>query len=174
MKKLIFLLPLFLFGCCFSSAKLRVLNNTYTPAERTLSYEGSGIHYSELRMALMEYGIKVLKYNTRNQSFYEEIQETSDNIKSTHKVITNTNVVTKSKLLVSISDTYYPNIECLTSSSPEVYQLFVEITDLDTNEVVFTIKAKGFNEPCGYCRKTVYENVAEKIYDFFNQKNSAN
>lgn len=170
MKKIFLLVPLFFIGCCFSSAKLRVLDNTYTPQERTLSYEGSGIHYSELRMALMEYGIKVLKYNTRNQSFYEEIQETSDNIKSTHKVITNTNVVTKSKLLVSISDIYYPDIVCLTGAPSQVYQLFVEITDLETNEVVFTIKAKGMNEPCGYCRRTVYENVAEKINEFFNKR----
>jgi len=167
MKKLILLLQIFLVGCCYNSVKMRILDTDYKPTGRVLSYEKSGKHYSELRLALMEYGIKTLKYNVAEHVFLDEDTKQTQNTSHMHQDLTSGFTVEGSQLLVSISEKAYPDIVCLTGSGAQVYALFVEITDLETKEVIFTVRAKGMDEPCGYCRKTVYEEVAEKINDFF-------
>ena len=75
MFKRIMLFPLMILlgGCCFNNAKMRILDTSKKPTEKVLSYEGSGPHYQELRMALMEYGIKVLKYNVIEGAFLDEV-----------------------------------------------------------------------------------------------------
>jgi len=162
-----------MYGCCYNSAKLRILDTNIKPTERVLSYEGNGQHYQELRMALMDYGIKVLKYNVSTGVFVDEAwqEETKDTSSLKRHVgrIASDNRVEGSKYLVSINAILHPDIICLTGADANVYTLFVEITDIETHEVIFTIKAKGMDSPCGYCRKTVYEHIAERINEYFEK-----
>lgn len=121
----------------------------------------------------MDYGIKVLKYNISRSTAYEErldkeLSDTSIYSKKSARSF-NEDLVHGSKYLLSIDGHYHPNITCLTGEDATVYTLFVEITDIETHEVIFTIKAKGFDSGCGYCRKTIYENIAEKINEYFDE-----
>lgn len=176
MKKTLLLVvfTILLNACCYNSAKLRVLNSAYQETTPRISYEGSNMHYQELRLALMEHGIKALKHNVSTELYNlseQEMNFSDDNIKSSSaskKFIGNR--VEGTRLSLEITDKLHPDIICLTGSGAKVYTLFVEITDLDTKEVIFTIKAKGFDNPCGYCRKTVYQNVAEKIENYFQSR----
>lgn len=161
-------------ACCFNSTKLRILNSEYQRTTPKLSYEGTNIHYQELRLALMEHGIKALKHNVSTELHTVAEQGTSisnSNINTSYSSKSFAgNRVEGTRLSLEINAQHHPGITCLTSTVPSVYTLFVEITDLDTKEVIFTIKAKGFDNPCGYCRKTVYQNVAEKIANYFQSR----
>lgn len=158
----------FLFsGCCYNSSKVLIQNPDLMSKNITLSYEGNNLFYQELRGALAEKGIKVLKYNMRTQKITQEkkhITETNEKRSQVEEVAT---TVDGSRYLLSVDGNTNSDIICLTTFSPiDLNKVIVEITDLDSKEVVFSMKASGLNEHCGYCRQTVYENIADKIYKF--------
>ena len=152
-------------GCCYSKSKILIQKEDLLSSNMTLSYEGSSIFYQELRGALAERGIKVLKYNVQFSKITEEEKDKTETGETRRQVEGITNIVKNSRYLLSVNGSTKTDVTCLTTLSQiDVHKVIVEITDLETNEVVFSIKAEGLPEPCGYCRETIYENIADKIY----------
>jgi hypothetical protein len=154
--------------------KIMSAEKDFEPKSNILVHEETGLQYSLLRAALQNKGIKVLKYTNSNKSITNikknEIIKGITDIKI-EEYQTTEYMLNKTPYIIAVYGNIEPFISCVTSSDPKVHSIRVEITDFDTKEVVFIARAKGFDEPCGYCRKCVFDDMADKIAEFFKTKN---
>lgn len=171
MKKLFCIFALVLSGCCFENMKVLLEEPDFHAEKRTLVYEDNSNSSAAkmLRASLRKEGIKVLKYTSANvTSIHEKIS--NDYLEKNTDIYTS-NKISGSPYVIEVSGQIRPDVACLIPwQQTTLYQnISVEITNLNTREVVFSATADGLDSPCGYCSGCIFDKLAKKIAIFWNQ-----
>lgn len=168
MKKiLITFTVLSLTGCCYYDSEIMLEHPNFTSDNKALVFENDkGREETLLRSALSKHGITVLKYTN---SYKEGLRvETSYNTVDIKNNMSFTNK-DKSPYLIELQKDYSIK-SCLTSGTLRKYDITAEITDLRSNNVVFTARASGMEKKCGYCDEDVFSILALQIANFWSKQ----
>ena len=171
MKKILILCSMFLTSCCYNNMKVLLEEPDFRAEKRVLVYEDNSNSSAAklLRASLRKEGIKVLKYTTsRVASINEKI---SSDYREKNTEMSVYDCIDGSPYVISISSNTRPDVVCLVPwQDVTLYQnITIEITNLTTKEVVFSIDADGLDGDCGYCSGSVFDKIAKKIAAFWNQ-----
>ncbi|OPZ78654.1 MAG: hypothetical protein BWY78_00462 [Alphaproteobacteria bacterium ADurb.Bin438] len=169
MKKIILFLILTLSSCCYSGKDIILKDTEFRAKNKYLVYEDdNSIAGKYLRGALQKRGIKVLKY-ARNDTLNINKKENNNEIDIN---IGNKSYFKKTPYIIELRSSTRNNIACIIPYKGEtnVYDIFVEITNLETHEVVLSIKMHGFDKKCGYCEGEVFNKMADEIAAFWNKQ----
>lgn len=165
MKKIIFAFTCLLNGCCYNGTEVLLAEPDFKPENKILIFEDNSLNNSKLRAALHKHGIKVLKYAETETI---EKKETIDK-NTIHSKKQFYNEV-DGRYYLSTNYEYQRDYSCPTNIGTKYYEVFVEITDLNTKEVVFSGVSRGGTKPCAYCPGDIYNRTAEMIADFWLTK----
>lgn len=157
-------------GCCWDNMDVLLEEPDFQAEGRVLVYENnfnSG-GAKKLRASLRQQGIKVLKYTSKQVEHTHEV--TKNNEKDIERAIYNK--VDGSPYIIELSyDAEKAFCFVPTQNIDYVYRdIMLEITNLTTREVVYSLKAAGQDGECGYCDANVWDRIAEKVAVFW--KNS--
>ncbi len=165
------LLSLFLFlsSCCVYSSEIILEEPDFSAKNKILVYDvnsmGVKTGFVRLRGELRKKGIKILKYAS-NQGI--NIKETQYNSNEKNTDISNFANYDSVYVLDAVINKVNDGV-CPTNPNVEFYDILVEITNLETKEVVFSAKVKSADRPCAYCHNRCFVDMAEKISEFWNR-----
>lgn len=159
-------------GCCFNKKRIILEESDFKPGSRVLVYEDrGGTGEKLLRGALRRKGIKVLKYAKHNILNFNTKSFSQNNIQEADTNIEFYNKYDGTPYIIEINANRRNDITCLAAWDDGcVWELEIEITDLTTLEVVYSVSLSGFDEQCGYCSGGVFDEAATLISDFWNQQ----
>ncbi len=152
-------------GCCYNGSEILLAEPDFVPENKILIFEANSLNNSMLRAALRKYGIKVLKYAETKTK--ETVSAANKN--KLHSKEQYYNEV-DGRYYLSANYNYQNGYSCPVDPSIKYYEVFIEITDLETKEVVFSGISRGGTKECAYCSGDVYNRTAEMIASFWLSK----
>ena len=170
MKKILILCSVFLTGCCYNELNVLLEEPDFQAEKKVLVYQdnSSSSGTKLLRAALHKKGIKVLKYGSTVTTSIKERSSSDRLAKDT--TIQTYNKIDGSPYVIDLTYDIDPTVVCLTGENTRLYRnIAVEITNLETNEVVYSIEGMGLDGECGYCSGKIFDQFAEEIAKFWNE-----
>lgn len=161
-------LALLLTGCCYNKQKTILEEPDFKAGKRVLVYENdAGAAGKLLRGSLRKQGIKVLKYTNKSiLNINEKVLAASERDIN----VSSYTSVDGSPYILDLDAQVRNDLSCPTKDVT-YYDLFVEIANLETKEVVFSAKASGGDDSCVYCTtNNVFDNMARLIINFWKQQ----
>ena len=165
MKKIIILSFLtVLLSACATGPKVEVLVDNFKGEEKEIVMLSNDYHLKKLRVELKKYGFKMPKF-----AFYAE--ETISETKNTDTGTSSHSVRGKrSTARYGIDVTSANEVDWCPGASGRKVNITLEITDIETNEVVAYITNGGWTERCVIYSGDLYQKLAKQINDLWKSK----
>lgn len=167
MKKIIALsLGLFL-SACATGPRVEVLSDNFKGTEKRIVMLSNNYHLKKLRIELRKLGFKMPKFSLYNEETITHTTNTETGSVS-HSVRGNRATARYGIEVTDVSEVDW----CLGGGGKKI-NITLEITDIDTNEVVAYITNGGWTERCLIYSGDLYQKLAKQISDLWKSKYKA-